>query len=226
MVLAACCLCGFGCTRDSARSRGYRLQAARLSSDLAPVTAIADGLLDGFDPSVTPGEKMAWLRAAVCTIFFPGGQGPARAKEKAAFRSGLDSLPAELAEPSLWHAFIKAVMERRVVHHLSFDGAADDPLLSHVIAGDREGLSAALTADPQLLQRRKEGFTLLHAAADYYQEDIILGLYLPVSEATRRFDNPKPISELVQNFAVHPDIASDHGITPIELTVVAGSLEW
>ena len=177
MVLSACHARGFGCPRDAARSHGYRLQAARMGHDLAPVTVLTDGLLDGFDSSVTPEEKMAWLKAATCAAFFPRGQGRVRAEAKEAFQSGLDSIPAELAEPSLWYAIIKLFMESRIVHHLAFDGAADDPLFSLAINGDKEGLAASLKADPRLLQRRKEGFTLLHVAADYSQEGIIAGSF-------------------------------------------------
>ncbi|KAF7505090.1 hypothetical protein GJ744_001309 [Endocarpon pusillum] len=108
-----------------------------------------------------------------------------------------------------------------------FDGAAGDPLFGLVVKGDMEGLTATLSVHRALLQRRKDGYTLLHVAVDYCHEQIIRGtevnIVMLLMFAIQNTDFRSP--ELIQKFSVSPNVLSDCGTTPIEIAALTGSIE-
>jgi ankyrin repeat protein len=143
--------------------------------------------------------------------------------KKSAFRNALDHIPNELIQLGLLYSFVKSHMDERAVLNLGFDGAADDPLFSLVTNNDLDGLVRALKSDMQLLSRKKDGFTLLHVAADYCQKDMIRGK--SCSTMLGWAGHTDGVPELVRSFSMHPDTLSDDGLTAIELAASTGSID-
>lgn len=91
------------------------------------------------------------------------------------FQALLDAISETSLTMSLFHSFIKVLMTEWEILNGDFDSAAHDPLFCWAVDGNLSSLSAAIDADPELLQCRKAGFTLLHVAADYCHEHIVRG---------------------------------------------------
>jgi ankyrin repeat protein len=227
MVVASCHRIGFGVQKDAAKAQELELEAAGLGSLVGQMTALFYSLLDGFNIPIPAEEKVAWLKRAVCAICFQGTQEPAAAAVQDRFRAAIDAVPDKFLEVSLLHSFIEAYMTEWEVLDGEFDGAADDSLFGLVVSGDLEGLRARLSSDRTLLERRKDGFTLLHVATDYCYEQIIRGkasnVFMLLMFVSYNADFGPP--ELIQKFNVSPNISSDAGITAIEMAARTGSIE-
>ncbi|KAF7504470.1 hypothetical protein GJ744_002207 [Endocarpon pusillum] len=205
MIVASCHRIGFGVQRDVAIARELELEAARFGSLLGQMTALVHSLLDGTSLPIPAKEKVAWLKSALYAMCFQGHKGPSATAVQDRFRAAIDAVPDEFVEVSLLHSFIGTCMTEWEVLNGEFDGAAGDPLFGLVVKGDVEGLTATLSVHRALLQRRKDGYTLLHVAVDYCHEQII--------------------RELIQKFSVSPNVLSDCGTTPIEMAALTGSIE-
>jgi hypothetical protein len=179
LVLALCSRTGFGGEKDLAKAKELELRAARCGSDVAAMKCLTMGLLDGFDPSITAEEQIAWLKTSIsayCIRKAPFSDTELTQKDQnrlGQFQDSLDAVLEPFLKICLFHSFIKAFMTEWEVLNGDFDGAAQDPPFCWATNGDFSKLSAALDADPRLLQHRKAGFTLLHVAADYVQEHVI-----------------------------------------------------
>jgi hypothetical protein len=179
LVLAFCSRTAFGGEKDLARAKKLELQAARRGSDVAAVKCLTNGLLDGFDPSITAEEQIAWLKtslSAICIRKAPNSDRELKPEDHnrlVQFQDSLDAVLEPFSRIALFHSFIKAFMTDWEVLNGSFDGAAQDSTFCWAVNGDISKLSAALDADPRLLQHRKAGFTLLHVAVDYIQEHVV-----------------------------------------------------
>jgi len=189
MVLALCYRTGFGGEKDLAKAKELEQQAARCGSDFAQLKCLTTGLLDGFDQSITAEEQIAWLKVSLCATFIrqmPNSDGKQKLEEQnrlVRFQASLDAVSETFLKMGLFHSFIKALMTDWEVLNGDFDSAAQDPLFGWAVDGNLSSLSAAINADPELLQCRKAGFTLLHVAADYSHEHIVRSktqLFIPL----------------------------------------------
>jgi hypothetical protein len=179
LVLALCSRTGFGGEKNLARAKELELRVARCGSDVAAQKCLINGLLNGFDPSITAEEQIAWLKTSIsayCIRKAPNSDReltPEDQNRLDKFQDSLDVVLEPFLKICLFHSFIKAFMTDWEVLNGSFDGAAQDPPFCWAVNGDLSKLSAALDADPRLLQHRKAGFTLLHVAVDYVQEHVV-----------------------------------------------------
>ncbi|ERF73115.1 hypothetical protein EPUS_09189 [Endocarpon pusillum Z07020] len=191
------------------------------------MTALVYSLLDGTSLPIPAKAKVAWLKSALYAICFQGHKGPSATAVQDRFRAAIDAVPDEFVEVSLLHSFIGTCMTEWEVLNGNFDGAAGDPLFGLVVKGDVEGLTATLSVHRALLQRRKDGYTLLHVAVDYCHEQIIRGtdvnIVMLLMFAIQNTDFRSP--ELIQKFSVSPNVLSDCGTTPIEVAALTGSIE-
>jgi hypothetical protein len=174
-TLASAYSLGFGCDKDVSMGRSLDLEAARNGLVTAQFKCITYGLIDGFDASVSEDEKLAWLQNMILQIFFQQTKRVIDVPARGRFEAGLKKIAEPATIPSLLLPVTRSYMAEWEVLQLAFDNAAEDELFANVIAGDVQGLRRLVDEDSTVLQRRKDGFTLLHVAVDYCQVNIIRG---------------------------------------------------
>jgi len=183
LIIILCYRTGFGGEKDLSKAKKLEIEAAKLGSDIGQITSLTYGLLDGFEHSITAHEKVTWLKNSLSTIFFPKRPAIDEMQEmeeqtrKIRFCAALNAISDESSEISFLHSFISSWMTWWEILNGAFDSAEQDPLFSCAIEGGVSGLIAAIDSDLEWRSRRKDGFTLLHVAADYCQEHIIRSGY-------------------------------------------------
>ena len=174
MVLASCYRAGFGGEKNKDKAFELELEAAQCGSEVGKIHSLMFSILDGFNLPIAHDQKLSWLMDAICFVFFPGPSTPEHMQDR--FRTALEeAVPYALKEINLIHSFTQCNMRDWEILHGDFDGAAEDPLFSLAIQGDEANLISALDSDTSLVLCKKDGYTLLHVAADYGQEHIIRG---------------------------------------------------
>lgn len=179
LIMASCYRTGFGGEKNLGKAKELEIEAAKHGSDVGEITSLTYGLLDGFDPTITAQQKISWLRDSVTTILFrkKSAINEAQAEKEqdrmAQFRAAIDAISDEWCELSFLHSFINSYMTWWEILNGDFDGAVQDPLFCFAIDGDISNLIAAMDSNPDWRSRRKYGFTLLHVAVDYCQEQVV-----------------------------------------------------